>query len=85
MREASCFLSTPVLIAALLSTTLVIGATGERRTLPDGQVVDASVCTGVSRWRLIPHLWTHKTVTVRCPGTTVCHDHTAPTSTPTGP
>lgn len=40
-------------------------------TLAGGQVMEVEVYPGVSRWKLIPNLWMHKTVNVTCPGTAV--------------
>ena len=68
-RARSCL---PLLAALLLlSSSLSSGAAAERRTLAGGQVIDVAVYPGMSLWKLIPHLWTHKTVNVTCPGTTV--------------
>lgn len=68
-RTRSCLPALAVLL--FLSGGVGESAAAERRTLAGGQVVDVEVYPGVSRWKLVPHLWTHKTVNVTCPGTSV--------------
>ena len=61
-------------VAALLlalSCACAVRAASERYTLAGGQVMEVEVFPGVSRWKLIPNLWMHKTVNVTCPGTAV--------------
>ena len=59
-------------LALALSCLCCTCAASERYTLAGGQVMEVEVYPGVSRWKLIPNLWMHKTVNVTCPGTAVC-------------
>ncbi len=61
-------------VAALLlvlACACDVCAASERYTLAGGQVMEVEVYPGVSRWKLVPNLWMHKTVNVTCPGTAV--------------
>lgn len=69
-----------MLAAALVLLALTGGGVpsvvaGDRRVemLPSGSVMEIETYTGVPKWRLLPHLFSEKTVNVTCPGITVSH------------
>ena len=50
---------------------------GDRRveTLPSGGVMEVETFVGTPKWRLLPHLFSERTVNVTCPGMTVSPQH----------
>ena len=61
----------PLLAALLLASGLGSSWAAELHMLPGGQAMEVEVYPGHSRWKLLPHLWTHKTVNITCPGNAV--------------
>lgn len=76
--------------AAALVLLLLVGGgvpivvAGDRRVekLPSGSVMEVETFAGVPKWRLLPHLFSEKTVNVTCPGLTVCFRSLFRTSSP---
>jgi hypothetical protein len=65
-------------VAALLLLLLVGGGipavvAGDRRVekLPSGSIMEVETFLGMPKWRLLPHLFSERTVNVTCPGLTV--------------
>ena len=69
--------------AAALLLLLAVGGgvptvvAGDRRVekLPSGGVMEVETFVGTPKWRLLPHLFSERTVNVTCPGMTVSPQH----------
>lgn len=70
--------------AAALLLLLAVGGgvpsvvAGDRRVekLPSGGVMEVETFVGTPKWRLLPRLFSERTVNVTCPGMTVSPQHT---------
>ncbi len=70
MRFGACRVAVALLLVAVGARG---AAAGDRvvEALQGGSVMETEVFGGLPRWRLLPHLWTEKTVNVSCQGTSV--------------
>lgn len=74
-------------VAAALISLVLCGASGSvsaadnvRTELPGGNFMQTETFLGIAKWRLLPHLWTEKTVIVSCPSISEFSVYTANTA-----
>ncbi len=70
-RLGTVFVPALALMAALSGMPRVVAGDRRVQVLPSSSVMEIETFIGVPKWRLLPHLFSEKTVNVTCPGITV--------------